>query len=195
MLNYGYDKFYPSVNLGVLKNRLRRKIKDRDILWLLDEIINMQDKGLPIGYYSSAWLSNFLLQDLDHKIKEEFGGAAHYIRNVNDMVCFGGNKRKVHKLRIMIDNYLRSIGLHLKGNWQVFRYGCKAKMRHKDERRIERVCDFVGYMFYRDHTKLRKKLIENHKSRQENLKKSKGNSASGFVFHLKAWMAEALQFI
>lgn len=156
-LTMDIEKFYPSVNLGVLKNMLRRKIKDRDILWLLDEIIDVQDRGLPIGYYSSTWLSNFLLQDLDHKIKEEFGGAAHYVRNVDDMVCFGANKRKLHKLRIMIDNYLRSIGLHLKGNWQVFRYGCKAKMRHKDECRIVRVCDFVGYMFYRDHTKLRKK--------------------------------------
>lgn len=145
-LTMDIEKFYPSVNLGVLKNMLRKRIKDRDILWLLDEIIDVQDKGLPIGYYTSTWFSNFLLQDLDHKIKEEFDGAAHYIRNVDDMNIYGSNKRKLHRIRIAISEYLKSIGLKLKDAWQVFRYG------------KNRVTDFVGYRFYRTHTLLRKKI-------------------------------------
>ncbi|MBE6720624.1 MAG: RNA-directed DNA polymerase [Ruminococcaceae bacterium] len=145
-LTMDIEKFYPSVNLGILKNMLRKHFKDRDILWLLDEIIDVQDKGLPIGYYSSTWFSNFLLQDLDHKIKEEFDGAAYYIRNVDDMNIYGSNKRKLHRIRIAIENYLNSIGLHLKDTWQVFKYGAN------------RVTDFVGYRFYRTHTLLRKKI-------------------------------------
>lgn len=44
-------KFYPSIRHEVLKDIIRRKIKDKELLWLLDEIIDSTD-GLPIGRYS-----------------------------------------------------------------------------------------------------------------------------------------------
>jgi hypothetical protein len=160
-LTMDIEKFYPSVNLGILKNMLRKRIKDRDVLWLLDEIIDVQDKGLPIGFYTSTWLSNFLLQDLDHKIKEEFDGAVYYIRNVDDMNIYGCNKKKLHKIRIAVEEYLNSIGLHLKDNWQVFRYG------------KNRVTDFVGYRYYRTHTLLRKKIALKIKRSAKRISKAK----------------------
>lgn len=160
-LTMDIKKFYPSVNLGILKNRLRTKFKDRNVLWLLDTIIDVYDVGLPVGYYTSTWFSNFLLDELDHKIKEEFGGAAYYVRNVDDMNCYGANKKKLHKLREKISEYLSGIGLELKENWQVFKYGVKAKHRHKEGYRISRVTDFVGYSYYRTHTRLRKSIALN----------------------------------
>lgn len=45
-------KFYPSINHPVLKQLLRRKFKDADLLWLLDEIIDSA-AGVPIGNYLS----------------------------------------------------------------------------------------------------------------------------------------------
>ena len=47
-LKLDIKKFYPSVNHGILKQLLRRKIKDADLLWLLDEIIDSAE-GLPMA--------------------------------------------------------------------------------------------------------------------------------------------------
>lgn len=152
------DNFFQSINLGVLKNAFRKRIKDYQLLWLIDTIIDVQDKGLPIGYYTSPWFCHFLLQELDHKIKEKFG-ATYYIRYVDDMVIFGRNKKKLHKIRVMIADYLRSIGACLNGNWQVFKY------------QKNRVLDFVGYRFYRTHTLVRKRIAKRMRHRINKAKK------------------------
>src|ERR1700754_4355579 len=53
-LKLDVKKFYPSINHKILKTLLRRKFKDRDLLWLLDGIIDSAD-GLPIGNYLSQY--------------------------------------------------------------------------------------------------------------------------------------------
>jgi RNA-directed DNA polymerase len=62
-------KFYPNIDHEILKQLIRRKIKDRDLLWLLDEIIDSTE-GMPIGNYLSQYLANFYLTYFDHWIKE-----------------------------------------------------------------------------------------------------------------------------
>ena len=42
-LKIDIKKFYPSVDHEILKQLLRRKFKDQDLLWLLDEIIDSAD--------------------------------------------------------------------------------------------------------------------------------------------------------
>ena len=45
-------KFYPSINHDILKNIIRKKIKDRQILNILDNVIDSTE-GVPIGNYLS----------------------------------------------------------------------------------------------------------------------------------------------
>jgi len=135
-------KFYPSVKGEHLKPYFRRKIKDERCLWLVDAVIDSAD-GLPIGYYTSQWFSNFFLEDLDHFIKEELG-AKHYVRYVDDLVVLGPNKKKLHRARADVEAFLSAKGLHLKDNWQVFPVS-------------KRDIDFLGMRFYRDRTLLRKR--------------------------------------
>lgn len=45
-------KFYPSISNDILKEKLRTKFKDKDLLWLLDSIINSH-KGQPLGNMTS----------------------------------------------------------------------------------------------------------------------------------------------
>ena len=142
-LQIDVSKFYPSINQSILKQMLRRKIKDPKCLSILDKIIDSTKKGLPIGNYSSQWLANFYLNGLDHYIKEQLKIKC-YIRYMDDGVMFGNNKRKLHKARKEIEEYLASIGLSMKGNWQVFK---------TDSRPL----DFLGYRFYRTHTTLRRR--------------------------------------
>jgi RNA-directed DNA polymerase len=44
-LKLDIKKFYPNINHSILKQLLRRKFKDRDLLWLLNEIITSIDGG------------------------------------------------------------------------------------------------------------------------------------------------------
>jgi len=137
------SKFYQSVDHEILKAMLRTRIKDPGCLWLLDAIIDSGPQGLPIGNYTSQWLSNFFLQDLDHLIKERFG-AKYYMRYVDDMVILGSNKRKLHQIRKSVSEYLEAVHLSLKPDWQVFLV-------------TKRAIDFLGLRFFRDKTILRKR--------------------------------------
>ena len=61
------SKFYPSINHKVLKGIIRKKIKDQQILKLLDEIIDSidGDTNVPIGNYLSQWFGNLYLNELE----------------------------------------------------------------------------------------------------------------------------------
>lgn len=74
------------------------------MLNILFLIIDGSEQGLPLGFYTSQWLSNFMLQPLDHYTKEQLH-AAHYIRYMDDMVVFGRNKKELHRMRIAIDDF------------------------------------------------------------------------------------------
>ena len=51
-LKMDIKKFYPSVDNDILKQILRKKLKCKDTLWLLDTIVD-STKGVPIGNYLS----------------------------------------------------------------------------------------------------------------------------------------------
>lgn len=164
-LKLDIKKFYPSIDHDVLKGLLQKKFKDEDLLWLLFEIIESAP-GLPIGNYLSQYLANYYLSNLDHWIKEELR-MKHYFRYADDLVLLSNSKVQLHQIRIEIDSYLaENLNLEMKDNWQVFPV---------DARGI----DYVGYVFFHSHTRIRKgikqrmarKLLKNpdHKSRSSYL--------------------------
>ena len=112
-------KFYPSINHVVLKHLLRRKIKDNDLLWLLDEIIDSAP-GVPIGNYLSQYFANFYLSYFDHWIKED-KQVKYYFRYADDLVILSPDKKYLRDLLVEIKNYLKvNLRLEVKGNYQVF---------------------------------------------------------------------------
>ncbi len=135
-------KFYPSIKAAPLKAMFRRKVKDERCLRLVDDIIDSAD-GLPIGYYTSQWFANFFLEDLDHFIKERLA-VPFYVRYIDDLVMFGPNKRKLHRARVAITDFLAVKGLAVKGDWQVFPTR-------------KRALDFLGVRFFADRTIIRKR--------------------------------------
>jgi len=143
-LKMDISRFYPSIDLTLLKAAFRRVVKDADCLWLIDTILDSNPQGgLPIGNYTSQWFSNFFLQELDHFIKETLK-VKYYVRYVDDLVLLGGNKKTLHRARRAIDDFLHGLHLTMKPNWQVFLVN-------------DRAIDFLGVRFYRDHTTLRKR--------------------------------------
>ena len=140
-------KFYPSIDHEIMKEIIRKKIKDTRLLTLLDSIIDSAP-GLPIGNYLSQFLSNLYLAYFDHWLKEE-RKIKYYYRYADDLVILGKEKDYLHNLRIEIGNYLeQNLKLELKNNYQVFPV---------DVRGI----DFVGYVFRHSHIRMRKSIKRN----------------------------------
>lgn len=158
-LKIDVNKFYRSINHESLKTKFKGKIKDKDVLWLIDSIIDSCEFGIPIGNYTSQWFANFLLQDLDHHIKEKLK-VKYYMRYIDDMVLFGPNKKKLHKAKKEIESILSGYSLSIKKNWQVFKV---------DDRGV----DFLGLRFFRYKTILRKRNALRIKRRIKRIGKKK----------------------
>jgi len=137
--------YYASIDIDELMRMFRRKIKDERFLSLIEAIFRSDPEGgLAIGYYINQWAANFYLQGLDRYI-HTLDGVKYMVRNMDDIVVYGSNKRKLHKAIDDISEYIGlGMNLELKGNWQVFPV---------DSRGV----DFVGYRFFHTHTTLRRR--------------------------------------
>ena len=104
-------KFFDSVDHGVLKTFLRKKIKDPDFLWLLEVFIDhpvpwtQPGKGLPIGNLTSQHFANFYLDPLDHTIKDRWG-VKGYVRYMDDLVVFGTDKPRLWQILAHVGHFL-----------------------------------------------------------------------------------------
>jgi hypothetical protein len=148
-LKFDVKKFYPSIDHDILKQIVRRKIKDRDVLALLDGIIESAD-GIPIGNYISQFFGNLYLSDFDHWVKERLH-VRHYFRYCDDVVILAPEKPILHSILGGIREYLgKKLKLTLKGNHQVFPT-------------FVRGVDFLGYRCFGNYTLLRKSTALNMK--------------------------------
>jgi hypothetical protein len=121
-LKIDITKFYDNVNHKVLKSIIRYRIADEKMLRLLDKIVdsNRQDKGLPIGNFTSQYLANLYLAYFDHFVKEDLK-IKYYYRYMDDMVILNDSKETLHYCLDMMGLYLGAeLKLEIKHNWQIF---------------------------------------------------------------------------
>ena len=144
VLKMDVKQFYPSVDHEVLKQIIRRQIKDAALLRMLDEIID-SGPGLPIGNYLSQYFGNLVLSPVDHYVTARLG-FRYYYRYCDDIVVLHHSKQELHQLCRLIQNELASLRLEVKHSWQVFPLA-------------QRGLDFVGYRFWPTHVLVRKKTI------------------------------------
>lgn len=158
-LKLDIKKFYPSIDHAILKKIIRKKIKDNDLLLLLDNIIDSAE-GVPIGNYLSQYFANLYLAYFDHYIKEN-KNVKYYFRYADDIVVLHNNKEYLNALFNAISIYLKdNLNLIIKSNYQIF----PVKSRG---------IDFCGYVFYHTHTKLRKRIKKRFCKRLAMLRKNK----------------------
>ena len=110
-------------------------------------------KGLPLGFYISQWLANFVLGRVDALISR-FKPVC-FVRYVDDFIIADNNKQFLHGLIKKIAKCLGKLHLRLKKNYQVIRF----VYEKKDGKKIGREIDFMGYYFDREHVILRKRVL------------------------------------
>jgi hypothetical protein len=129
---------------------VRKKIKDKRLLALLDDIIDSAP-GVPIGNYLSQYFANLYLAYVDHRIKEELG-VRYYVRYADDMVFLASTKQELSRILDKLKDMLAELKMILKGNEQIFPVAWNRTYRHK------RGIDFVGFVFYHNQILIRKSI-------------------------------------
>ena len=175
-------KFFDSIDGDILMDKLRRKIKDKDILWAHGQIISSPAKlsiesvpagsrppdkiATPVGYYTSPWYANLYLEECDwfieQKLFKERRGkrikfVRHYLRYVDDMLLIGTSKRDLEKAVHMIKEHLRkTLGLEIKNTWEIKAIGKHELADGKWQLKQGTYwCDIGGYKFCKDGVILR----------------------------------------
>jgi retron-type reverse transcriptase len=151
-LKFDVSKFYPSINHDILMEKIRKKIRCKDTLWLLENVVRSPggNTNTPIGNYLSQYFSNIYLSDFDHWIKEE-KRMRYYIRYCDDGVILHKDKGALKELGIEIEEYLREkLSLTLNP---------KTGIIDVDKQGI----DFLGYRCFRNCILLRKQSALNFK--------------------------------
>ena len=165
-LKIDVKKYFPNINQDVLSSLVRKIIKDKDVLWLIDDIIYSTESGLPIGNYTSQYFGNFYLTYFDHYCKEDLK-LRHMQRYMDDYVFYNSSKDYLYKCKLKMDKYLSdNLKLKIKDNWRIF------------ETKKDGV-DFVGFRNFGEYVLLRKTICKNFKYKMKKI--SNFASKEGYI--------------
>lgn len=120
ILKIDIKSFFASIDHEILKVKLKRRIKDRKALSILDTIIDSYPNGLPIGLYTSQLLSIFYLNDFDHYVKEELK-IKHYIRYQDDMIIFHYDKEYLEDILLNIKEKFKELKLEVNKKTKIYK--------------------------------------------------------------------------
>lgn len=120
ILKCDIKKFFYNIDHNKLKEILNRKIKDKDIIKIISNIIDSTNgyniyeynKGLPIGSMSSQILAIYYLNEMDHYIKEKLH-IKYYIRYMDDFILIHKNKEYLKYCLKEIERILKEYKLEL----------------------------------------------------------------------------------
>jgi RNA-directed DNA polymerase len=151
------SKFYPSIDHDILFDIVKRKIKCKDTLWLLEDIIYSfpGGKNVPIGNYTSQWLGNLYLNELDQVLKHQYH-IKNYIRYCDDFLLFCNDKRYLGEMAKIIEDFL----------WERL----QLEMSKCELYPVSQGVDFLGYRhFPRGYILVRKSTVKRVKKRLKEL--------------------------
>lgn len=133
-------KYFQSIDQTILKEKLSKVIKDREVRQLLFHYIDSYQiegqlgKGLPLGNQTSQWFALYYLDSLDRFIKETLR-IKYYIRYMDDFLLVHSDKQCLVECLIKIRQFLsETLALEL-----------NAKTRIDA---ITRGVEFLGWKFF-----------------------------------------------
>lgn len=154
VLKADISRYFPSVAHEHLKDIIRRTIRCRDTLWLIDIIIDHggdNGRGLPIGALTSQLFANVYLDIFDHFVKDELA-VKFYVRYMDDFVILHPDKAYLRDVRDRIEDFLfERLSLRLNPKTRIF--------PHKQG------VDFCGYRIWPTHVLPRKRNVKRARRR------------------------------
>lgn len=151
ILKMDVAKYFQSIDKDILFKILSRKIKDKKLLWLIKEIVysGFEQKGIPIGNYTSQMFANIYLNEVDQYIKHELH-CKYYFRYMDDSIILCRTKEDAKESLAKIRIFLKdNLNLELNTKTQIFKSkqgvnfcGYKIneyrlKIRNKREEKVE----------------------------------------------------------
>ncbi|MAG20534.1 hypothetical protein CL618_03825 [archaeon] len=153
--------YFQTVDHEILLKILKRKIKDREVIWLIERIIkNYSDKkkGMPLGNLTSQFFANVYLNELDWFVKNKLK-IKYYIRYVDDFVILYNDCK-------FLEKYKKEIDLFLKEDLKIELHPEKSKIIC-----LKRGVNFLGFRIFYNYRLLKKSNIKNFRKKYERLKK------------------------
>ena len=147
VLKCDIKKFFASIDQSILISIVSQYIPQKDILWLIQEIVQSfystaPGTGLPLGNLTSQLLVNIYLNEFDQFIKHKLK-AKCYLRYADDFVFLSTDKKWLESLISPIADFLQSqlrLSLH------------PQKVYIKT---LSSGVDFLGWVHFPDHRVLR----------------------------------------
>jgi retron-type reverse transcriptase len=176
-------KYFPSIDINILKQMLRRKLKCHATLWLIDTILDTpsnidplieyfpgdtlltpleRSKGLPIGNLTSQFFANVYLSGFDRYVKETLK-VSKYLRYVDDYALFSDDRAFLQHCRQSIEIYLATLRLRI--------HPIKSQLTQ-----TRYAANFVGFRVLPDRIRVRNHNLQTGRKR---LRRLRANHASG----------------
>ncbi len=120
ILKCDISKFFASIDQNILKQKLKRRIKEKDSLKIIFDIIDSEEHGLGIGNMTSQILAIFYLNDMDHYIKEELK-IKYYVRYQDDFILLHESKAYLKMCLEKIKTFLEKEKLILNKKTRIYK--------------------------------------------------------------------------
>ncbi len=176
-------KFFASIDHEILKQTLKKYVEDKDIFWLLNQVIDSFEKGLPLGNLTSQLFTNIYMNEFDQFVKHKLK-IRHYIRYADDFVILSEERKYLEDLIPKISDFLEqelklqlhphkvfiktlASGVDFLGwvhfpHHRVLRTSTKRRMlkRLDKDYRIESLNSYLGLLKHGNAYKLQKQLLK-----------------------------------
>lgn len=137
VLKCDIKRFFDSVDHEILLAIIRKRIKDKDMVWLIREVIKsyetLSGKGIPIGNLTSQIFANIYLNEFDQFVKNKLY-VKYYLRYTDDFILLSSDKN-------ILKTYLEQIEKFLVENLQLTLHPNKTVFR-----KLRWGIDFLGYV-------------------------------------------------
>lgn len=175
------SQYFAHIDHKILLELIKKKIADRRTLTLLRQIINSYPEGIPIGNLTSQLFANIYLDPLDRYIKQDLQ-RKYYLRYVDDFLILGESKDDLKKVLGQLTIFLQE---HLKLELH------PRKVRLFPTRQG---VDFVGYVAFSDHIRVRSKNVRRFRKRLKKLtvQRKRGKiTREYFESSINSWIGHA----
>jgi len=177
--------FFDSVDQGILPNILKKKVKDKKIIWLINAVLKNFDnkiKGMPLGNMTSQFFANVYLNELDYFIKHDLK-AKYYIRYVDDFVILHENKEILEIYKEKVNNFLKE--------------NLKLELHHDKSKTssMHKGVNLLGFRVFYYYKLLRKRNIKQFKKRFIDLERQHAGGLieySDIIISVQGWFAYAV---